>query len=269
MQIASNMETKLFGFDKERVWDTESAFERLKLLGEVDSKRTTERRLARLQFLPAELSETHLRDELDRPLNKLVLDWALERARKRRELVLFIQLGVLPSGKPCFYANDARGARYWLPLKNAKIQTIEKGLEAIQKHVGKPISIFPHGMLVERLRAYRGSEKINFCSQAYNPVLPIDMSLRASPHSSIPISPHLKSLEAESIYVIREAVAEAQNPVMMYSIGKDSGVMLHLARKAFYPAPPHFPSFISTHVGNSRKCISFVTSLLAKVEWSF
>jgi sulfate adenylyltransferase subunit 2 len=48
-------------------------------------------------------------------------------------------------------------------------------------------------------------------------------------------------LEAESIEIIREAVATARNPVMMYSIGKDSSVMLHLARKAFYPAPPPFP----------------------------
>ena len=47
--------------------------------------------------------------------------------------------------------------------------------------------------------------------------------------------------EAESIEIIREAVATARNPVMMYSIGKDSSVMLHLARKAFYPAPPPFP----------------------------
>ena len=49
------------------------------------------------------------------------------------------------------------------------------------------------------------------------------------------------TLEAESIEIIREAVATARNPVMMYSIGKDSSVMLHLARKAFYPAPPPFP----------------------------
>lgn len=48
-------------------------------------------------------------------------------------------------------------------------------------------------------------------------------------------------LEAESIEIFREAVAGATNPVMMYSIGKDSAVMLHLARKAFYPAPPPFP----------------------------
>lgn len=52
---------------------------------------------------------------------------------------------------------------------------------------------------------------------------------------------NLSQLESESIEIIREAVATATNPVMMYSIGKDSSVMLHLARKAFYPAPPPFP----------------------------
>jgi sulfate adenylyltransferase subunit 2 len=52
---------------------------------------------------------------------------------------------------------------------------------------------------------------------------------------------HLERLEAESIHIIREAVAEAERAVMLYSVGKDSGVMLHLARKAFYPAAPPFP----------------------------
>ena len=52
---------------------------------------------------------------------------------------------------------------------------------------------------------------------------------------------HLDRLEAEAIHIMREAVAEAENPVMLYSIGKDSSVMLHLARKAFYPSPLPFP----------------------------
>ena len=52
---------------------------------------------------------------------------------------------------------------------------------------------------------------------------------------------HLKQLEAESIHIIREVAAEFENPVMLYSIGKDSAVMLHLARKAFYPGKPPFP----------------------------
>ncbi|MDG5487013.1 sulfate adenylyltransferase subunit CysD [Sphingomonas sp. BGYR3] len=52
---------------------------------------------------------------------------------------------------------------------------------------------------------------------------------------------HLQRLEAEAIHILREVVAEAERPVMLYSIGKDSAVMLHLAKKAFYPAPPPFP----------------------------
>ena len=52
---------------------------------------------------------------------------------------------------------------------------------------------------------------------------------------------HLQRLEAESIYIMRDAVAQAENPVMLYSIGKDSSVMLHLALKAFHPAKPPFP----------------------------
>src|ERR1017187_4248243 len=52
---------------------------------------------------------------------------------------------------------------------------------------------------------------------------------------------HLEHLEAESIFIMREVAAEFHNPVMLYSIGKDSSVMLHLAMKAFYPAKPPFP----------------------------
>ena len=61
---------------------------------------------------------------------------------------------------------------------------------------------------------------------------------------------HLKSLESESIEIFREVAASFERPVMMYSIGKDSGVMLHLAKKAFYPAPPPFPLL---HVDTSWK----------------
>ena len=52
---------------------------------------------------------------------------------------------------------------------------------------------------------------------------------------------HLKRLEAESVHIIREVIAEFDNPAMLYSVGKDSSVMLHLAQKAFFPAKPPFP----------------------------
>src|ERR1700757_2249267 len=63
----------------------------------------------------------------------------------------------------------------------------------------------------------------------------------AAPHN-VPVTlTHLQRLEAESIHIMREVVAESEKPVMLYSVGKDSAVMLHLARKAFYPSPPPFP----------------------------
>jgi sulfate adenylyltransferase subunit 2 len=64
--------------------------------------------------------------------------------------------------------------------------------------------------------------------------------MTVAPASPIALS-HLVELEAESIYIMREVVAQFQNPVMLYSIGKDSSVMLHLAVKAFWPSKPSFP----------------------------
>ncbi|WP_298815847.1 sulfate adenylyltransferase subunit CysD [uncultured Roseibium sp.] len=68
---------------------------------------------------------------------------------------------------------------------------------------------------------------------------------------------NLKRLEAESIHIIREVAAEFSNPVMLYSIGKDSGVMLHLAMKAFYPAKPPFPLLHVDTTWKFRDMISF------------
>ena len=64
---------------------------------------------------------------------------------------------------------------------------------------------------------------------------------RERPKRARPLSPHLQKLEAEAIHIMREVVAEFENPVMLYSIGKDSKVMLHLAMKAFWPSKPSFP----------------------------
>ncbi|WP_246624876.1 sulfate adenylyltransferase subunit CysD [Oceanobacter mangrovi] len=68
---------------------------------------------------------------------------------------------------------------------------------------------------------------------------------------------HLKQLEAESIHIIREVAAEFENPVMLYSIGKDSAVMLHLAAKAFYPGTPPFPLMHVDTTWKFREMIEF------------
>lgn len=71
------------------------------------------------------------------------------------------------------------------------------------------------------------------------------------------LSTHLKRLEAESIHIIREVASEFRHPVMLYSIGKDSSVMLHLAMKAFYPSKPPFPLLHVDTTWKFREMISF------------
>ena len=73
--------------------------------------------------------------------------------------------------------------------------------------------------------------------------------------STLPV--HLRRLEAEAIGIMREVAAEFRNPVMLYSIGKDSSVMLHLARKAFYPAPLPFPLLHIDTLWKFREMIAF------------
>ena len=76
---------------------------------------------------------------------------------------------------------------------------------------------------------------------------------------------HLQRLEAESIHIMREVMAECRRPVMLYSIGKDSSVMLHLAMKAFHPAPPPFPLMHVDTTWKFREMIAFRDSTAEKL----
>jgi sulfate adenylyltransferase subunit 2 len=235
----------LNNLDSSQIWDTELAFNHLQSQGLADTKRTAERRLHELGILPPELKAESLRDERDRAPIPSVLDWAIGKARADRHLVMFAQLQDLPNGKPCLHANDARGARYWAPLTANPVtaEAVSAALERLQTHIGKPLVIFPHGNLTSLLRKSHTPEHVSVDLLAYPAVLDLEPQIRNArqrPLNSETMS-HLDKLEAESIYIMREVAAEAENPVMLYSIGKDSAVMLHLARKAFHPAPPPFP----------------------------
>jgi sulfate adenylyltransferase subunit 2 len=81
------------------------------------------------------------------------------------------------------------------------------------------------------------------------------------------ISPHLRRLEAESVEILREVVAELKNPVMLYSIGKDSSVMLHLAIKAFHPAPLPFPLLHVDTTWKFREMIAFRDATARRVAF--
>ena len=94
-------------------------------------------------------------------------------------------------------------------------------------------------------------EMINFESSGHASIRPPRFSMSGTTLS------HLESLEAESIHIMREVVAECQNPVMLYSIGKDSAVMLHIATKAFYPSKPPFPLLHVDTTWKFREMIAF------------
>ena len=236
----------MHGLDAAKVWDTESAYRQLNAAGQAETKRTAERKLHDWNILPAALSPDDLRDESEQPPIAAVLNSELEEARRKRQLVLFAQLTGLPDGQACLYTNDARGAHYWLPLGNADIgaKQVRDALEKLQAHLGKHLAIFPHGQLVAVCRKLDNLPDIHLGLLAYLPTLDLSRQLATQrPRTAWPGGDmsHLDRLEAESIFIMREAVAQADNPAMLYSIGKDSSVMLHLARKAFYPAPPPFP----------------------------
>ena len=219
-------------------WNTELAFHALHSLGEAGTKRTAERRLHELGLWPSELTQSSLRDEFSRPLNLLVLNKQLELARSKRKLILFVQLHTLPTGEVFLHANSAKGGRYWVAInKKAGSESIIKAVDQLQRLVDKPTLFFPHGQLTSYFRDNELLQTIQSLTAYPEPL----RKNQTAPKECKVLPPHLARLEAESIFIFREAVAQSKNPVMMYSIGKDSAVMLELAKKAFYPGKLPFP----------------------------
>ena len=152
-------------------------------------------------------------------------------------------------------ANDGRSGRkwFWLNKKQISLTFIKKCITALVKDNNKNICLIPTGTLVSYFRdldtnnieqiIVRSKSNLGiFPASAYQEyfrenktVSKTDLNFKNSELS------HLDYLESESIHIIREVLSESENPVMLYSIGKDSAVMLHLALKAFYPNVPPFP----------------------------
>ncbi len=163
--------------------------------------------------------------------------------------------GLAPDAVRLLYAISNRGRASWWPYRGTlQASTVISFLSALHMEHRRPLKL-----LLEGLRLDRVAQVQDWLRQARLPLSfddvpaggaalsPAAVSSTARPaarhtHDETPMSlTHLQRLEAESIHVMREVVAEADNPVMLYSIGKDSAVMLHLAMKAFYPAKPPFP----------------------------
>ncbi len=244
------------------LWDGQRLLEALKGHDTAVSQRTLERAINKSGFLPTAIKLADIRDESGHPLNDLVRRDLEQAAKKQRQPSLMVQVHRHERGY-VLMANDGRQGRKWRTFESApSAADLEAFLAALAVDYARPILLWPHGELVELARSLAEQNKsftLNFddggsaqlALTAYQQPQSVATSrLNATPESQ-PIEKshfgknmdmtHLDRLEAESMYIIREVMAEAENPVMLYSIGKDSAVMLRLAEKAFYPSKPPFP----------------------------
>ena len=246
-------------------WDTAAVHESRNAAGDGQSLRSTERALDEAGFLPASLELDDLVDEFGRKPVGLILASLRDEAKRKRHQSLILQWVDTPAHGPLLFCNDARGGRRWLflaPLTDDAPLSGEVTSELTPKVLSTALTaltddkhtvIWPYGEVTRACRALvvdNGSHRLTQASgthvQIHSLIYPEPM-MRHRPKTVNPdlISPaqmsHLDRLEAESIHIMREVVAQAENPVMLYSVGKDSSVMLHLAKKAFYPSPPPFP----------------------------
>ncbi len=229
-------------------WDTQQVHALLSSEGDGKSLRSTERLLEKADWLPAALQSEDIRDEHGRALTALVAASLEAQAKKKRLQSLIVQAHGLQDGRVLLMANDGRGGRRWRFLDDLTPASMAESLDILC--AGKDAWLWPHGEITGVFRELAGDGHVavklasGTTAHLALPAYKGTLKLAAYPDSPPRIDDemtHLDRLEAESIHVMREVVAQAENPVMLYSVGKDSSVMLHLARKAFYPSPPPFP----------------------------
>ena len=201
------------------------------------------------------LNVENLRDEHGRAAKKQVMAYVIKKQKARRNTLLYAKIESHNEGKTFLVANNAAGARRWVQLSSPKtgVKALEAALLTLLEHENKNTVVIPGGSLTticrELSRKWRSNEQkikgktIRLGLEVYNHALS-DIEAYANRDTAFKQTgklTHLDLLEAEAIHIMREVAAEAENPVMLYSLGKDSSVMLHIAKKAFYPSKPPFP----------------------------
>jgi len=239
-------------------WDTARLHQALNDAGVEQNLRSTERQLEQADWLPPALRSEDIHDADGLAPVQLVRQSFDAEAKRKRWLTLVVQVHRSPARGTVLVANDGRLARRWRFVDDVSL-TGEGLLQALAvlaggaAEAGRTVLLWPHGELVAAFRdlvsqcgGHRierpGSPRLQLGVAAFNSgeVARPPSARPGLRHGGEGLS-HLDRLEAESMHIIREVMAQAENPVMLYSVGKDSSVMLHLARKAFYPSPPPFP----------------------------
>jgi len=230
---------------KHPAWDTDSHYKLLAQKKIFKTKRSYERWVEKENFLPQNLNLENYKDALGDRINSLIQNYFIQEYERQRKLILFIQYFESKNHKFIF-ANDRRKGRLWVKVKSNKIEDIYEGIKYFLKLRKKNIVLFPSQDLLTKFQDFqlpvtKNKYQIEFPNYIFQ-ATEIDPTKTIFTKSfSLKQNSYLSDLEAESIHIIREVVSETKNPVMLYSVGKDSSVMLHLAQKAFYPSPPPFP----------------------------
>jgi len=233
-------------------WDSKSAHDLVKEENAAINARTTERALKSSSLIPSNLNLSDIVDENGLPPKRQVLASLEQEAKRKRTVSLILQEHQTETGLRVLFLNDKRGGRHWVYLKaDDDMAELVQALEALADE--RNVLLWPLGPVTTKLRNLQtfidsnqlitsNGKKIKFSLAAYeDPIEVFEWDKEPIHHLESKHLSHLDRLEAESIHILREVVAQAKNPGMLFSLGKDSCVMLHLAKKAFYPSPPPFP----------------------------
>lgn len=228
-------------------WDTGRFHEAWEAADRSASLRTTERWLKDSGLLPTPIALEDLKDPVERPIRRLVANQFDASLRKKKYLSLTLQLFDSPLGPKVLFASDAKGSRRWRYVEPNLTET--ELIHSLQILVAdRNAIVWPNAELHEWLHnvvSDRDTHTID--NNGHKCLLGLFAFQEPGASKAVPaphktgVRGHLDDLEAESIHIMREVASQAENPVMLYSVGKDSSVMLRLAQKAFGPSKPPFP----------------------------
>lgn len=224
-------------------WDRQSLLHFLGWEESAASHKKLDRNIVYSSYLPPIVQLNAVVDENNNPLKKNLLNYDVDSIHGRRGKWLILQFFQKAGAPPLIMSNDGRGARSWIFAENGQDikSLLSTFISALKAATRKPLLLILHKELAVHHNDFSDTRLISVVRSSYAESHLKSEQNQLSP--SLPSFPpsHLDRLEAEGIHIIREVVAETKNPVMLYSIGKDSAVMLHLARKAFWPGTPPFP----------------------------
>ena len=230
-------------------WDSESHFKLLNDKKYFNTKRSYERWIEKNNFFPPTIKyDEYIRNKSNK-IKLHLFNKIIEQYEDKRVLILFIQIHIINS-KYYLFANDRRGGKRWNLISSDNQNEIIKGLGSLALRIKKNFVCIPDegiirkfSLITDKLENFNIKFKSKVTCYIPTYLFSIDSQIPEKINYSkkrIIKNSYLDDLESESIQIIREVASEAANPVMLYSVGKDSSVMLHLAKKAFYPSPPPF-----------------------------